>query len=105
MVLLKYLNISLHEKNDFAEKSKILLDTDQKIILLDCQNNFVGILTVMNNAAKNFDNLTISWAFYIIILIAQQNCFVNLYPAKILDFSAKSFFSCKSENNFVGPSK
>jgi len=24
-----------HEKNDFAEKAKILLDTDQKIILLE----------------------------------------------------------------------
>jgi len=29
------------EKNDFAEKSKILLDTDLKIILLDHQNNFL----------------------------------------------------------------
>jgi len=29
-----------------------LLDTDQKIILLVYQNNFVGILKVMNNAKK-----------------------------------------------------
>jgi len=37
---------SLHGKNDFAEGSKILLDTNLKIILLDCQNNFVGILKI-----------------------------------------------------------
>jgi len=30
-------------------------DTDLKIILLDNQNNFVGTLKIMNNAAKNFD--------------------------------------------------
>jgi len=36
-----------------------LLATDLKIILLD-QNNFVGILKVMNNAAKNFNILAIS---------------------------------------------
>jgi len=45
-----YLNT--HGKNDFAEGSKILLDL--KIILLDHQNNFVGTLKVMNNAAKKF---------------------------------------------------
>jgi len=44
--------VCVHEKNDF-EKSKILLNTDQKI-LLDYQNNFVGILKIINNAAKNF---------------------------------------------------
>jgi len=42
----------VHGKNDFAEGSKILLDTDQKIILLDYQNNFVGILKIISNAAK-----------------------------------------------------
>jgi len=47
---------NVHEKNDFAEGFKILLDTDLKIILLD-QNNFVGILKTMSNAAKNFDIL------------------------------------------------
>jgi len=47
----------VHRKNDFAEGSKILLDTDQ-IILSDHQNNFVGILKIMSNAAaKNFDIL------------------------------------------------
>jgi len=44
-------------KNDFAEGSKILLDTDQKRILLDHQNNFVGTLKIMSNAAKDFDIL------------------------------------------------
>jgi len=32
--------VNIHGKNDFAEGSKILLDTDLKIIL-DHQNNFV----------------------------------------------------------------
>jgi len=36
----------MHGKNDFAEGSKILLDTDLKIILLGHQNNFVGTLQV-----------------------------------------------------------
>jgi len=36
-------------KNDFAEGSKILLDTE---------NNFVETLKIMNNATKNFDILT-----------------------------------------------
>jgi len=39
---------------DFAE-GKTLLDTDPKIILLDHQNNFVGTLKIVSNAAKNFD--------------------------------------------------
>jgi len=33
---------TLHGKNDFAEESKILLDTNLKIILLEHQNNFVN---------------------------------------------------------------
>jgi len=41
----------LHEKNDFAERSKILLDVDQTIILLK-QNNFFGTSKIMSNAAK-----------------------------------------------------
>jgi len=48
----------LHGKNNFAERSKILLDTDLKMILSDHQNNFVRILKIMSNAAKNFDILT-----------------------------------------------
>jgi len=41
-------------KNNFAEGSKILLNTDMKLILLDHQNNFVGTLKIMSNTAKNF---------------------------------------------------
>jgi len=48
---------SVHGKNDFAEGSKILLDTDLKIIL-NHQDNFVEILKIMSNAAKNSDILT-----------------------------------------------
>jgi len=58
------------------EGSKILQDTDQKIILLDHQNNFVGTLKIISNAAKNFDIL--ATALYIIILIVQQNYFLDL---------------------------
>jgi len=50
----------IYRKNDFAKGSKILLDTNLKIILLGHQNNFVGILKIMSNAAKNFDILAIS---------------------------------------------
>jgi len=41
----------LHRKNNFAERSKILLEH---------QNNFVGTLKIMSNAAKNFDILATS---------------------------------------------
>jgi len=47
----------IHEKNYFGERSKILLDTDLKIILSDYQNNFVETLKIMNNTAKKFDTL------------------------------------------------
>jgi len=50
----------VYEKNDFAEGSKILLNTDLKIILLDYQNNFVKTSKIMNNAAKNFNILAFS---------------------------------------------
>jgi len=61
--------------------------------LLDHQNNLVAILKIiMSNAAKNFDILTTN--FYINILIDQQNYFSDLYPARILNLSAKPFFPC-----------
>jgi len=39
-------------KNDFAEGSKILLNTDLKIILLEHQGNFVETQKIMINAAN-----------------------------------------------------
>jgi len=60
-----------HEKNNFTKGFKILLDTDLKIILLD-QNNFVGILKTMSNAAKNFD-----------ILATNSNVLHNYFDNKI----------------------
>jgi len=48
------------EKTNFTEGSNILLDKDLKIILSDHQNNFIGILKIMNNAAQNLDILTAS---------------------------------------------
>jgi len=44
---------SIYENNDFAEKFKILLGTDLKIILSGHQNNFVGTLKI-SNAEKKF---------------------------------------------------
>jgi len=38
----------MDREDDFAEGSKILLDTDSKIILLDHQNNFIGTLKIMS---------------------------------------------------------
>jgi len=43
-----------HGINDFVEGSKILLETDLKIILLNYQHNFVETLKIMSNATKNF---------------------------------------------------
>jgi len=51
--------LNLYDKNDFANRFKILLDTDFKIILLEHQNNFVKTLKTIN-AAKNFDILATS---------------------------------------------
>jgi len=59
--------IRLHGKNDFAERSKILLDTGPKIILLGHQN-VVGILKI-SNAIKNFNiatSLSVLWPVFIV---------------------------------------
>jgi len=47
---------------------KIELDTDLKIILLDCQNNYIGHLNIMSSVATNFEN-QFEHNDYIIILI------------------------------------
>jgi len=59
--------IFLYGKNNFVERSKILLDTDLKIILLNHQNNFVGTLKIMSNVAKNFDSLATGTIIIILI--------------------------------------
>jgi len=51
----------------------------------------------MNNATTNFDILITRFKCSIIILIVQQNYFSNLYPAKVLDLSAKLFFPCSED--------
>jgi len=89
---------SQHGKNDFAEGSKILLNTDQKIILLNHRNNFVGTLKIISNAPKNFDILVIG--FYIIILIIQQNSFSDLYPANFKSFNKIVLFVNIKTHNF-----
>jgi len=45
--------VNVHEKNNFTEGSKILLDTDLEIIL-DHQNNFVEILKNNEQCCKKF---------------------------------------------------
>jgi len=49
--------------------------------------------------SKNFDipATSLSVLQEIIILMVQQNYFSDLYPAKILDLSAKSFFLCTNK--------
>jgi len=93
--------IFLHGKNDFTEGSKILLDTDLKIILSKT-------LKIMSNSANNFDILATNLKIlqlvtkrFLIILIVQQNYFSDLYPAKIWDLSAKSFFLCRFEKILI----
>jgi len=82
----------VHEKNDFTEGSKILLDIDLKIILLVHQNNFVGTLKIKSNTVKNFDNLTTDLSVLHNHFDSLTKLLFDLYPAKILDLSAKSFF-------------
>jgi len=52
----------MHGESDFAEESKILLDTDPKIILLDHQNNFVGTLKIISKifwySSNKFEHFT-----------------------------------------------
>jgi len=67
-----------------------LLDTNLKIILLDYQNNFVGTLKIMSNAAKHFNILTGSVLQY--YFDRSQNYFFYLYSVKILNLSAKTVF-------------
>jgi len=78
--IMVFVQLFWHGKNDFAEKSKILLLIGQKMI-------FVGTLKIMNDAAKNFDvlatGLTVLHNYF------DLNYFSDLYPIKILDLSAK----------------
>jgi len=46
----------------------------------------------MSNAAKNSDTPVTSLSILLITLIVQQDYLSDLYPAKILDLSAKPFF-------------
>jgi len=52
----------IHGKKDFVKIKylKILLDTNLKIILQDCRNNYIENLSIMHNITKNFNILTIN---------------------------------------------
>jgi len=62
-------------KEQFCWSMKIQPDTDLKIILLDHQNNYVSNWSIMSDVTKNFNIPAVVWAFYIIILMVQQNYF------------------------------
>jgi len=85
--------------NDFAEGSKILLDADQKIILLVYQNNFVEILKIMSNAAKNFDILATSLSVLRNYFDNSTKLFSDLYPVKIYIF--QPFFLCRQLSSAI----
>jgi len=65
---IKYI-YNIHDKNNFAEVSKNLLDTDLKIILLNHQSNYVERSNIFDNTAKCFNILATSLNVLIIILI------------------------------------
>jgi len=84
----------MHGKNDFVERSKILLNIDLEIILLDNQNNFAGTLKIMSNAVKNFGILATSLSVLHNYFDSLTKLLFSPYSAKILDLLAKPFFSC-----------
>jgi len=84
---------SIHRKNEFAEISKNLIRYRSENNFVRPQNNCVRNLNMMSNAAKNFDILSV-WASYMIIL---TKLFSDLYLAKFLDTSTKSFFPCNNK--------
>jgi len=61
--------------------------------LLDHQNNFVGTLKIMSNAAKNSDILASLSVIHNYFDIGQRNYFSDLYPAEILDPFSKIVLS------------
>jgi len=64
----------IHGKNNFAEVSKNFARIDLKIILLDCQNNYVGRSNWLPECNKTFCSIADHvWDSYIIILVVQQN--------------------------------
>jgi len=67
------------KERDFAKRSKILLDTNLKIILLNHQNNFVKTLKIISDVAKNFDILTTNLSSTQLFYIVQQNYFFDLW--------------------------
>jgi len=67
-------------------------DTDLKIMLLNCQNNYVARSSIISNAAKNFDVLATSLSVPHNYHDDPTGLFSDLYLAKFLDASAKSFF-------------
>jgi len=54
MTLSIYAKTAKKERRMLKNLNKILLDIDQKIILLDHQNNFVGILKNNEQRCKQF---------------------------------------------------
>jgi len=96
IILEKGCALLLYGKNNFAKISKNLTRYRfLKRILLNYQNCYIRrAISVISNAAKNFDVLAIILISYVIILMIQTKLFSDLYLIKFLDSSAKSFFPC-----------
>jgi len=69
-VVLNNCRFLVHGKNDFAKVSNNLARyrSDNKIILLNLQNNYTGNLSMMNNIEKSFD-IQFELNYAVIILI------------------------------------
>jgi len=71
----------IHTEKMVAKVSKILLDTDLKIILLDHQNNYVHRLNLVLKHFAALPNLSDVHNYF----DGPTKLFSNLYPAKFLD--------------------
>jgi len=65
------------------------------------KNNYVGRLSVNNNAVKSFNILAISLNVLNIIILMIQTKFLDLFLAKFLNTSAKPFFPYKKMSHII----
>jgi len=79
--------------HDFAEIAKNLARSENNCVVWNRQNNYVGNSRMMSNA-KNFDILATLSVLHN-YFDGLTKLFLNLYLAKFLDISAKSFFTCR----------
>jgi len=87
--------ISYMERTILSRYLKIYLDTDSKIILLNCQNYYVGCSSIMSNATQNFDIPAISLSVLHNYFNRLTKLFSYLYLPKFLSTLVKSFRTFK----------